>query len=215
MLKAGIDEAGRGPVIGPIVMCGVVVDEAGEKKLKELGVKDSKLLSKEKREELYPKVLEIVKQHKVIMTTPDEIDARASVNLNLNELEAVKSAEIINALKADSVILDCPSPNIEAYKNYVKRFVESGIKIIPEHKADMNHIVVGAASIIAKVERDREIEKLKEEIGEDFGSGYPSDPSTQKFLEKNWDKYPGLFRKTWDSWKVLREKKVQKGLGDF
>ena len=86
---------------------------------------------------------------------------------------------------------------------------------MPERKADMNHIVVGAASIIAKVERDNEIEKLREEIGEDFGSGYPSDEKTQKFLADNWEKYPGLFRKTWDSWKVHHEKKVQKGLLDF
>lgn len=184
--------------------------------MKALGVKDSKLLTLQKREELYPKVKEIVKEFKVIMIYPDEIDARASVNLNLNDLEAVKSADIINDLKCDSVIVDCPSPNIPAYKAYIKRFIEDENKeIIPEHKADFNHIVVAAASILAKVERDREIEKLKKEIGEDFGSGYPSDPKTQKFLEENWEKYPRIFRKTWDSWKVLKKKKSQKGLFEF
>ncbi|MEA3429683.1 MAG: ribonuclease HII [Nanoarchaeota archaeon] len=213
---AGIDEAGRGPVIGPIVIAGVSIDKNGEAKLKALGVKDSKLLTKQKREELYPKVKEIVKDFKVIMVGAEEVDARESINLNLNDLEAVKCAEIINHLKCDAVIVDCPSPNIPAYKGYISQFVEDKKKeIIPEHKADMNHIVVGAASILAKVDRDREIERLKEEVGIDFGSGYPSDPKTKKFLAENWDKYPGLFRKTWSSWKRIKEGKAQKGLFEF
>ncbi|MBW3004102.1 ribonuclease HII [Candidatus Woesearchaeota archaeon] len=220
MLKAGIDEAGRGPVIGPIVIAGVVIDDSDEVRLKKMGVKDSKLLTKEKREFLYNEILKIIKDKKIIKVFPEEIDARASVNLNLNELEAVKSAEIVNGLNGefnpDSVIVDCPSPNIAAYRDFISRYVnDEKIKIIPEHKADYNHVVVAAASILAKVERDRDIENLKEQIGVDFGSGYPSDPKTQKFLEENWEKYPGLFRKTWDSWKVLNEKKCQKGLFDF
>lgn len=180
-------------------------------------MKDSKLLTKEKREEMYSEILKIIKDKKIIKVFPEEIDARASVYLNLNDLEAVKCAEIINSLNCDSVIIDCPSPNINAYKNFIKRFVNDGknVDIIPEHKADFNHIVVAAASILAKVERDREIENLKKDIGLDFGSGYPSDPKTKEFLAENWEKYPGLFRKTWDSWKVLKEKSVQKGLFDF
>jgi len=215
-LKAGIDEAGRGPVIGPIVIAGVVISEDDEKILLELGVKDSKLLTKEKREELYPKILDIVKKSSVLKVFPEEIDARASVYLNLNDLEAVKCADIINTLKPEKVIVDCPSPNISAYKLTIMKYLDDKkVELIPEHKADFNHVVVAAASVLAKVERDNEIEKLKKEIGIDFGSGYPSDPLTQKFLKENWDKYPGLFRKTWDSWKVLKEKSVQKGLFDF
>lgn len=215
MLKAGVDEAGRGPVLGPLVICGVIIDERDEVKLRELGVKDSKLLTKQSRNELYTNILKIIKAKKVIKIFPDEIDARASVNLNLNELEAVKTAEILNNLKPDYAIVDCPSPNILAFRDYIMRFIEGEIKILPEHKADLNHMAVAAASIIAKVERDREIEMIEKELNIEIGSGYPSDPKTQKFLEENWNRYPGLFRKTWDSWKVARDKKVQKGLFDF
>lgn len=216
MLKAGVDEAGRGPCLGPLVICGVTIDEKDEAKLKALGVKDSKLLSKEEREELYPKIMKIVKDYKFIKIFPEEIDARDSKYLSLNDLEAVKAAEIINYLKPEKVIVDCPSPNIPAFKNYLLRLIDNKkIDLIPEHKADFNHVVVGAASVIAKVERDNEIEKIKKELGVEFGSGYPSDPVTKKFLSENWEKYPGLFRKTWETWKVFKEKKNQKGLFDF
>jgi len=89
------------------------------------------------------------------------------------------------------------------------------IKIISEHKADENYPVVSAASILAKVTRDEEIEKIKQQIGVNFGSGYPSDETTQRFLEENYDKYPDIFRKTWKSYKNVLKQKSQKGLGEF
>jgi len=84
-----------------------------------------------------------------------------------------------------------------------------------EHKADLNHLVVAAASIIAKVIRDRSIEKLKKKIGIDFGSGYMTDPKTKDFLEKYHDQYPSLFRRRWESYKDVEERKKQKTLGEF
>ena len=104
--------------------------------------------------------------------------------------------------------MDCPSNNIPAYTAYVQKHVkDKTIELISEHKADLNHTIVGAASIIAKVVRDREIAKSREDIGIDFGSGYPSDPKTKEFLAKNWDKYPLLFRKSWASYKKVVQKK--------
>ena len=94
-LLCGIDEAGRGPVIGPLVMCGVLVDKKDLTKLKKLGVKDSKLVPVKKREELYHEILKVVKNYKVIKVSAQEIDQRTEVNLNLNQLEAVKAADII------------------------------------------------------------------------------------------------------------------------
>jgi ribonuclease HII len=91
------------------------------------------------------------------------------------------------------------------------------MEIICEHKADLNHLVVGAASILAKVTRDREIEKLKKSIGINFGSGYPSDPLTQDFLRKNYSKYPDIFRKEWASYKEAANISIkkQKSLSDY
>ena len=75
--------------------------------------------------------------------------------------------------------------------------------------------MVAAASIIAKVTGDREIEKIKAQIGIDFGSGYMTDPKTVEFLKNNFEKYPELFRKSWFPYQELVNKKFQKNLSDF
>jgi ribonuclease HII len=212
----GIDEAGRGPVIGPMVIAGVLVDESSKEKLKELGVKDSKLLSLKRREELFDKVKKVVMDYKIIVLNSKLIDdVLFSQDLNLNTLEAVKSSEIINILKPNKAILDCPSNNPVNYKNFVMNHLsDKFVNLVVEHKADLNYVEVGAASILAKVTRDGEINKLKAKYGVDFGSGYPSDPKTIKFLKKNYDKYD-FFRKSWASWKKVAGVKKQRGLIEF
>ena len=213
----GTDEAGRGPVIGPLVTAGLIIEEKDLPKLESLGVKDSKLLTPMQREHLFDKILNVVKDKSVMVILPKEIDdALESESLNLNWLEAVKTADMINQLSPDKAILDCPSNNIPAYTEYVRNHLKNkNIEIISEHKADTKYPIVAAASIIAKVTRDREIEKIKKEIGIDFGSGYPSDPRTQKFLKNNHNNYPDIFRKTWSSYKRLKEVKKQKNLDEF
>lgn len=216
---AGIDEAGRGPVIGPIVICGVLVEEKDNERLLNIGVKDSKLLSPLKRERLIDGIHQIIKDFKCLIVQPLEIDAAVeSDTINLNWLEAMKSAEIINILKPQTAIVDCPSPNTQAYASFLlERLTDKKTKIIAEHKADANHPSVAAASIIAKVTRDAEIEKLKKHAGVDFGSGYPADERTVKFLKENWQKHPELFRKSWAPYKkiVADKHSGQKKLGSF
>lgn len=212
----GIDEAGRGPVIGPLVMAGVKIKEKDEKKLIDLGVKDSKLLAPLQRERMFDPILEIVDKYKIIIISPQEVDdALNSETTNLNWLEADHSIKIIDELKADKAILDAPSNNIEKYTEYVENNSKAKTQIIAEHKADMNYPVVSAASILAKVTRDSEIEKIKQKIKMNFGSGYPSDPITQGFLKKHYKDYPEIFRKTWSSYKKLVEGKKQKSISDF
>lgn len=215
-LICGVEEAGRGPVIGPMVMCGVVIDEKDEKKLKTIGVKDSKQLTPKQREDMFDKIKKMVVSCEIVFVMPDEIDkALRSADLNLNWLEALTSAKIINKFDVTKAILDCPSNNVKSYSDYVESKLSKKVKLIAEHKADEKYLVVGAASVIAKVSRDREIEKIKKEIGIDFGSGYPSDPKTIDFLKKNWDKYPHIFRKTWLSYINEVEASKQTGLSDF
>lgn len=213
----GTDEAGRGPVIGPLVLVGLVVEEKNLSKLEELRVKDSKLLTPRQREHLFDRILKVVKDKAVTTILPKEIDtALESDSLNLNWLEAIKTAEMINKLKPDKAILDCPSPNKKAYTDYVRKHLDNkNIEIVAEHQAESKFCIVAAASIIAKVTRDREIEKIKKKIGIDFGSGYPSDPITQKFLKENYNNYPHIFRKTWISYKKLGKEKKQKSLTEF
>lgn len=215
MLLCGIEEAGRGPVIGPMVMCGVLIEEKEEIKLAGIGVRDSKLLSPRSREFLYKKIIGLVKDYKVEIITPEEIDAAIqSPTLNLNWLEARKTAAILNYLKPDKAIMDCPSSNCKAYSNYVKNLLDNKkIKLVAEHKADVNYPVVSAASIIAKVIRDQKVDEIKKAIGIDFGSGYPADERTAKFLREYHDKYPELFRKEWEPYRKIIKAKKQKRLG--
>jgi len=211
MLTLGVDEAGRGPVIGPLVIAGVLADENQIAKLKEMGVKDSKLLTPIQIERMYDKILQIVENYKIIVIEPAEIDDAVSdenSDSNLNWLEADKTVILINELKPDESIIDCPSTVPMKYASYLRDRIKVSTNLKCEHKADVNHIIAGAASILAKATRELAIQDLQKKHNVFFGSGYPSDPKTQLFLEKNWDKYD-FFRKTWDSYKRLAKMKGQ------
>ena len=214
----GVDEAGRGPVLGPLVMCGLAIKEEDEKLLRKLKVKDSKLLTKAQRESLFGRILEAASSYEVIIINPEEIDNAVDGHdgLNLNRLEARKTAEILNLLNPGKAIIDAPSNNIKSYREYLSGHVKNKkIELVLEHKADLNYPVVSAASIIAKVTRDNEIEKIKKSIGINFGSGYMSDPKTVEFLEKHYESHNNIFRKSWFPYRDITSKKFQKKLEDF
>lgn len=216
VIICGIDEAGRGPLIGPLVIAGVTIDKKDEAILREIGCKDSKMLSEQQREHLFDVIKEKAKAYHIVTLTPKDVDnALTDEDMNLNWLEAVGMARILNELKPDEAILDAPSNNIDAFVEYVKNLIKEPCKITAEHKADETYPVVSAASILAKVTRDREIQKIQKEIGENFGSGYPSDPRTQAFAKKNWNKYPDIFRKTWATYKKIVKAQGQKNLGEY
>ncbi len=216
----GADEAGRGPIIGPMVMCGIVVPHEKEANLANMGVKDSKALTPLQRERLFDNILDIA-EHKIVVVQPAEIDAAvlSDSGMNLNWLEAQKYADLINALKPDEAIIDCPSPNIPAYKDYLSRYITvKAPGLVCAHHADADHPVVAAASIIAKVTRDRLVGEIKKSIGIDFGSGYISDPRTKAFLLKHWDTHHGIFRHSWAPYQKVAgipPKKGQKALNSF
>ncbi|MDD2891292.1 MAG: ribonuclease HII [bacterium] len=191
----GIDEAGRGPVIGPLVVCGVLCDETKLKELKKLGVKDSKMLTPSQRNAFVPLIKELAIAYETIQILPDAIE---QTNLTILEMDA--SVELINKFCPDKVIIDTPvSPSaIPDYSNKIRRLLtipEPELIIIP--KADQKYPIVSAASILAKVTRDNEIEELHKKYG-DFGSGYPHDPKTHEFI-KNWNKCPEIVRKNWST----------------
>lgn len=202
MQVAGVDDAGRGCVIGPLVIAGVLMREEDLPKLAELGVKDSKLLSPHRREVLAVEIKRIVQNFAIEKLTPKEID---DVVLNgkklrkLNWLEAQTMAKVIAKLKPDVAYVDASDVLEERFKQDILDCLPFKIEIVSEHKADLNYPVVSAASIIAKVERDSEISRLAEIHG-DFGSGYPSDPRTMDFLERcleGAEEYPEFVRKSW------------------
>jgi len=215
MLICGIDEARRGPVIGPMVLCGVLIQEKDIKELKKINVKDSKLLTPKRRTFLAPKIKKIVKAYKAIIVSPQEIDnALESSELNLNKLEAIKTAMILNYLKPSKAILDCPSNNIKVYLDYLRIFLKNKkLRIKAEHNAE-RYPIVAAASIIAKTTGDAELEKIQMGFKQNIGSGYPSDPITQRFLKRNYKKPLNIFRKTWETYKRLSKPK-QSVLSEF
>ncbi|MDR0900332.1 MAG: ribonuclease HII [Methanobrevibacter sp.] len=194
----GIDEAGRGPVIGPLVVGGIVIPEEKTAILERMGIKDSKRLSPTRRKVLSRK-LESAFEYYFVEITAQDIDNLRAKGVNLNEIEKIAIMKIIDTLDADCIIIDSLDVKPERLEEEVKELYPDK-KVIAEHKADDNYLQVSAASIIAKYHRDATIEKIKKEyrkIG-DIGSGYPSDPKTKKFLENySYDEMPEIVRKSW------------------
>lgn len=221
MLILGIDESGRGAVIGPLVVCGFMINEKDEKKLRKIGVKDSKQLTPKKREQLAQKI-EKIASHIVIMRIPScKIDANRRRGINLNQIEAMKMAEIINLLEPDKAIIDAPGFNTNKFRDYLWSKLENKeVELVCENFADQNHPVVSASSIIAKVNRDEKIEELKKKVNYDFGVGYPHDSNSIKFLEmlavENNGKMPAYVRQTWDTVeRIVNEHKQTRILSFF
>jgi ribonuclease HII len=221
---AGIEEAGRGPVIGPMVMAIAVIDSEQEIHLKEIGVKDSKQVSPKRREILFDQLVEMLHVYKIEIVPPKDIDAVLEArNSNLNQLEADISIKLAKSLEEkvqiSRIILDCPSTNTLAYQQYIcSRLKINPDCIISEHKADVNYPIVSAASILAKVTRDREIKKLQEEYNVDFGSGYTSDKKTIQFLRrwvKKYGKLPDFVRENWATAKNILNEMKQRKLDDY
>jgi len=213
MLVAGVDEAGRGCVIGPMVVAGIAVKVENLPLLSELGVKDSKLLTLKKREALYPEIIHLTEKYQTIKVFPYQIDkaVESARKLHkLNRLEAQIMAQVIETLKPDEVYVDAADTVEHRFRNHIQECLKIKTKIVSKHKADKIFPVVSAASIIAKVERDREIASLRLEYG-DFGSGYLTDQKTMSFLKRLLEKdgeYPSFVRK---SWKPAKRAKNEKG----
>ena len=218
MLIAGVDEAGRGPTLGPLVLGIATIEKKDEGKLKKLGVKDSKLLSVAERERQLGKLPEILHEFNSVHLKAGEID-KLRIRKSLNEIEAMRIGYLLNELKEkpDVVYIDSPDPIAGNFAKRIKKYISFSTELRAEHKADINYLIVGAASIIAKVERDKAIEKLCRRYG-NMGSGYPHDPTTISFLsnwvEKN-KKLPNFARKSWQTSKNIENKVFQQKLGNW
>mgnify|MGYP001578964824 CR=1 FL=1 len=218
-LILGIDDAGRGPVIGPMILAGCLVTKKTEKEFRNLGVTDSKQLTQKRREFLEEKIKELAETFEVVIVQPEKIDEHVEKN-KLNELEALACAEIINKINKGygriKVVIDCPSVNITKWSDFLKNKVtdHSNLEISCEHKADVNHVAVSAASVLAKCVREKEMAKLKELYGDGIGSGYSSDPYTKKFIEHHGNEYKdkGIIRKSWGTWKDSQKVAAQRKL---
>ena len=200
---AGVDEAGRGPMIGPMVICGILVDSDRLHELVEIGAKDSKTLTHKRRIVLREQIEKIIAKVEIRFVSAADID-RLRKRTTLNEIEVTEFASIAKALNPKEIYLDAADVIAERFGRKIGELsgiASKGAKIVSEHKADAKYPIVSAASIIAKVERDQAIERYHKKHG-DFGSGYPNDPKTIKFvrnLVRDGKKLPPIIRKSWES----------------
>jgi ribonuclease HII len=214
MLVAGIDEAGRGCVVGPLVVAGILIKQENTHALVELGVKDSKQLTPHKREILFPKILSLAEKHAILQVSPAEIDQAVQSQRKLhklNRLEAQTMGQIVAALKPEIAYIDAADVLENRFGHHVQEASSFKTCIVSEHKADQTYPSVSAASIIAKVVRDREVAALREEYG-DFGTGYLTDQKTTRFLKewlKTHEDYPQCVRQ---SWKPAKAAKNERGM---
>ncbi len=213
---AGIDEAGRGPVIGPLVIAGVVIAASKKEALNEWGVRDSKQITANRREALDQRIRQLASSVEVLEITAKEIDAERQKKRSLNVLEAEWMAKVLNRLKWDVAYVDASDVNAERYGRIITAQLKIPNKIISEHKADSTYPIVAAASIVAKVHRDQRIREFHRTYG-DFGSGYPNDPKTRRFLT-DWiqrhSTYPDIVRQTWETARDISSANRQRTLKD-
>ena len=200
-MKAGIDEAGKGCVIGPLVVAGVACES--EDYLRSIGVKDSKKLSQKKREELAEKIRRVAKIE-VIKIPANKLDEMMECK-TINEILKESYSEIIKRLKPEIALVDSPDVKPERLASQLREM--TGVEVVAEHKADEKFPIVSSASIIAKVERDKEVEILRRKYG-DFGSGYASDPKTIAYL-KQLKEIPPFVRRKWKTVERLSQKSIE------
>jgi len=211
MLSLGIDEAGRGCIIGNMFIAGVVCDERNLNKLKALGVRDSKMLTRKQRRRLFNIIVKVIPKYYVIEVTPTEID-RENLNLLVYNVISRIISQALQEFPIERIYID----QVGAREKLLHVVRSTGFKgeVIIESKADRRYVIVSAASIIAKVLRDAHIESLKKQYG-DLGSGYPSDTKTLSWLKRYYEAHgslPSIVRKTWSTLKNIapREYKVKK-----
>ena len=200
MLLLGVDEAGKGPVIGSMFVAGLVIDEEKLFDLVALGVKDSKQLSPERREFMAKKIDRIADDKYILEVSPSIIDELRQV-MTMNDIMVRCFSQVLQRLScANRAILDAADVNEARFGERVRKASGKSMAILAEHKADQNHPVVSAASILAKVNRDRSVRVLEQSMNCIIGSGYPGDPKTIEFLGR-WVKEHGdlplCARHTW------------------
>ncbi|NIP40948.1 MAG: ribonuclease HII [Candidatus Aenigmarchaeota archaeon] len=219
VIICGVDEAGRGAVLGPMVLAGVSIHKKDLPKLKKLGVRDSKELTPQQRDRLSRKIERIAKDIIVMKVGPCKIDDYKKQGVNLNKVEALKMKTIIECLDPHTAYIDGPEVRVEKFGRFLNKLVNTEANLIVENFADQKYPIVSAASIIAKVERDKDIEILRRKYGFK-GTGYPSDDRTiewmKAYLKEN-KKFPekGLVRHSWITTKDLLGDHRQRRLFGF
>jgi len=217
ILIGGVDEAGRGSIIGPLVVAGISIRKSKISKLRQIGVKDSKMLTPKARANLFSLVMDLADSLCINIINCTIVDNNVFLN-RLNKLEAETMASVINNIKADKVYVDSCDVNPCRFRDYIESHLllsssssSSKPKLYSFHRADSLNVVVSAASIIAKIVRDKQIQEIRN-THHNIGSGYPSDWKTMLFIRGWVSKYkcaPHFARKSWSPLKKMLEEVTQ------
>jgi len=206
----GVDEAGRGPCLGPLVVAGILVENDTE--LVRIGVNDSKQLTPKKREQLAPQITNLATNYELIVLPAADIDVLRKT-MTINQLEVFMFSKIIEKLKPDVCYVDAADVNEERFGHDIISNLSYKPRMISKHKADEQYPIVGAASILAKVTRDEHIRKIAQELEPrlnlPLGSGYPADPVTKQFLStwvSRFGTLPPYVRESWETCQQLIKK---------
>jgi len=216
---AGIDEAGKGPVLGPMCVAGLLVDENKLDRLVKLGVKDSKKLTPKKRESLSVEINKLADKIFILEVEPGQIDGLRKV-ITMNEIMVACYVKVLEELKPESAFVDAADVIAERFGENIKKKYSCDLNITSEHNADEKYPIVSAASILAKVRRDELVRDIGKNVGIEIGSGYPADPKTIKFLE-DWVRehgtLPDFARSSWETSKNILEKSrmSQRSFADY
>ncbi|HVP99915.1 MAG TPA: ribonuclease HII [Candidatus Thermoplasmatota archaeon] len=215
----GVDEAGRGPVIGPLVVAGVCADTDAE--LVKIGACDSKQLTPHQRETLKEPIKAVVRGYEIIVLPAADIDDLRRA-MTMNELEVFVFSKVIEKLHPEVCYVDAADVNEVRFGRDILARLTYQPTMISKHKADDLYPVVGAASILAKTTRDEHIrqiaKELEQQLGMPLGSGYPADPITMRFLRAWLVKYgdfPPYVRRSWETAQQLMNLHKTKSLDKF
>jgi len=206
LMISGLDEAGRGPVIGPLVIAGVTFENDSD--LVKINVRDSKKCSPKQREYLANRIKELAENYEIMIIHASDIDDMRKV-MTLNEVEVNAFSKIIIKLKPDRCYVDSADVNEKRFGIDILSRLNFKPEIISKHKADELFPIVGAASILAKTVRDEKVRMIEKELVKKLnlplGSGYPSDKITQNFLRAWLKKFGVLPPYTRHSWKTTQK----------
>ncbi len=216
---AGIDEAGKGPVLGPMCVAGLLVDEKKLDNITRIGVKDSKKLTPKKREALSVEIKNLADKIFILEVSPGQIDELRKV-ITMNEIMVACYVKVLEELRPESAFVDAADVIAERFGENIKKKYSGDLNITSEHNADEKYPIVSAASILAKVRRDELVRNIEKTAGTEIGSGYPSDRKTITFLE-NWVRehgsLPDFARSSWETSKniIERSRKSQRTITDY
>lgn len=212
----GLDEAGRGSLVGPLVVGGFCVSSDRLDELVATGAKDSKALSPAARERIFAALAPVGSRDTVVLS-PRRVD-RAVEKGRLNTLEAEAFARLIREHDPDIAYVDACDPDERRFGRTVARLAGGSSRVVAHHHADRDVPAVGAASIVAKVCRDRALARLRTTLGEELGSGYPSDPKTVAFARaflSDGTAVPPWMRRSWGTMQRVMPRRPARTLEGF